>query len=71
MEPDWREFLIPNIPWFILMVFKFWFWPLALAAWLATGRGPSRWQAVTSIDGRPARRIVRVDAAGAARNRLD
>lgn len=60
VEPDWREFLIPNLPWFGLMIAKFWFWPVTLGVWLMTGRGPSRWRAMTVIDGRPARRIVRV-----------
>ncbi len=60
VKPDWREFLLPNIPWFGLMVLKFWFWPLTLVVWLVNGRGPSRWEAVTEIGGRPARRIVRL-----------
>ena len=29
--------------------------------WLYHGRQPSRWKAVTSIDGREPRRIIRVD----------
>jgi hypothetical protein len=64
VQPDWREFLLPNLPWFGLMSLKFLFWPVTLASWFLTGRGPSPWRAVTEIDGRPARRIVRVpDAA--------
>lgn len=59
---DWREFLLPNPLWFILMFMKFWFWPLTLVVWLLTGRGPSRWRAVTEINGRPARKILRVPA---------
>jgi len=60
VEPDWREFLIPNIPWFFLMVIKFMYWPITLVVWLLTGMGASRWRAVTELDGRPARKIVRV-----------
>ena len=60
VKPDWREFLIPNLPWFALMIAKFWLWPVTLGVWLLTGRGPSRWRAVTELNGRPARAIVRV-----------
>lgn len=63
VDADWREFLIPNLPWFGLMVAKFWFWPVTLTAWLLDGRGPSRWRAVTQLDGRPVRKIVRVTVA--------
>lgn len=62
VDADWREFVFPNPLWFVLMVMKFWLWPLTLVVWLLTGRGPSRWRAVTEIDGRPARRILRVPA---------
>lgn len=63
IDADWREFLIPNLPWFALFVLKFWFWPATLAAWLVEGRQPSRWRAVTELEGRPARKIVRLAVA--------
>jgi hypothetical protein len=63
---DWREFLIPNLFWFVLFVFKFWFWPATLVVWLIEGRPPSRWRAVTELEGRPARKIVRVTTPPAA-----
>jgi hypothetical protein len=61
---DWREFLIPNIPWFALNLLKMWFWPVTLAAWLVQGMRKSRWRAVTSVNGRPTRRIIRVSPTG-------
>jgi hypothetical protein len=60
VDADWREFLIPNLPWFVFFVVKFLFWPATLAAWLVEGRPPSRWRAVTELEGHPARRIIRV-----------
>lgn len=66
VDADWREFLIPNLGWFALFIAKFWFWPVTLAAWLIEGRQPSRWRAVTKLNGRPVRRIVRVTTPTAA-----
>jgi hypothetical protein len=60
---DWREFLIPNIPWFVMTVFKVWFWFVPFGLWLAQGRPGSPWRAVTEVNGRPARRIIRVASA--------
>jgi hypothetical protein len=60
VHADWREFLLPNLPWFGLMILKFWFWPVTFAAWLIDGREPSRWRAVTQLNGRPVRKIMRL-----------
>ncbi|HWT92863.1 MAG TPA: hypothetical protein VN238_07690 [Solirubrobacteraceae bacterium] len=57
----WLEFLLPNLWWFALMVVKIWGWPITLAHWIYAGCPPSRWQAVTSLNGREARSIVRVE----------
>jgi hypothetical protein len=57
--PDWREFLIPNFPWFMLMGLKAMGWPLVLGHWFANGRQGSAWEAVTRADGREVRRIRR------------
>jgi hypothetical protein len=63
IDADWREFLISNLPWFALMIVKFWFWPVTLIGWLIDGRPSSRWRAVTELNGRPVRKIVRVPAS--------
>lgn len=59
VKPDWREFLLPNLPWFGLMVLKAWAWPVTLGVWLYKGRQPSVWKAVTHLDGREVRAIKR------------
>jgi len=59
VEPDWREILIGNLGWFILLAAKTILWPITLAAWLLQGRPASTWRAVTQVNGRPARKIVR------------
>jgi hypothetical protein len=56
---DWREFLTQNWWWFLLAAAKTFLWPITLAAWLMSGRSPSRWKAVVELNGRPARAIVR------------
>lgn len=56
---DWREFLLPNIPYFLLMWAKCLVWEVVLIVWLATGRPESPWRAAVEIDGRPARTLVR------------
>jgi len=56
---DWREFLLGNIPWFALTLLKVWFWFVTIGVWLLQGRPSSHWRAVTRIDGRPVRKIVR------------
>lgn len=58
---DWRQFLVPNLPWFALTVAKVWFWFITLAHWYLTGQSGPRWRAVVELDGRPVRRIVRLD----------
>lgn len=63
VKADWREFLIPNLFWFVLFGLKFMFWPVTLVVWLIDGRQPSRWRAVTELEGRPARKIVRVSTS--------
>lgn len=63
-DVDWREFLLSNLPWFVLLVVKVWFWPLFFVHWLATGRRSSGWRAVVNVDGRPVRQIKRVAVPG-------
>jgi len=57
---DWRQFLLPNLPWFVMTRAKCLFWELILVVWLLQGVPPSRWKALTSRDGQPTRAIVRV-----------
>lgn len=59
---DWREFLIPNIGYFLLMWAKCIVWEVNLVIWLATGMPESRWKAAIDIDGREVRAITRVQA---------
>lgn len=58
---SWLEFYIPNIGWFTMFSLKVFAWPLVLVHWLAQGRRPSQWRAVTKLEGRNVRKIVRVD----------
>ena len=66
---DWREFLIPNPVFFLLLLVKAVLWPVVLIFWLATGRRNSPWRAVTDMGGRPARAILR--RSEGAQYRLD
>jgi hypothetical protein len=61
---DWREFLIPNIGFFLLMVGKAILWPVTVVHWNLQGRPTSPWVAVTSLNGRSVRRIVRSESLG-------
>lgn len=57
---DWREFLLPNLPWFLLMWGKCLAWLPVLIVWCCTGMRSSPWKAVTDIEGRPVRSIIRI-----------
>ncbi len=66
-DVDWREFLLPNLPWFALFIGKGFLWPIPVIMWFANGQPKeSAWRAVSEINGRPARRIVRSGAGGLA-----
>lgn len=66
VEPSWREYLIPNLPWFGLVLAKAIAWPGVLAHWITRGCPPAPWQAVTRLpDGRDVRKIVRVQRRAA------
>lgn len=60
----WLEFWLPNFWWFVLMILKAWAWPVTLGHWYYNGCRPSQWKAVTRLDGREVRQIVRVGANG-------
>jgi uncharacterized membrane protein YoaK (UPF0700 family) len=62
IKEDWLEFLLPNLPWFALMLFKAWAWPVTLGIWVYNGRQPSAWTAVTKLDGREVRAIKRTSS---------
>lgn len=66
---DWRQFLLPNPAFFVLLLVKAALWPAVLIFWLVTGRPQSPWLAVTDRDGRPVRAILRRSAA--ARHGVD
>ena len=53
------EFVLSNVGWHLMLVGKSFVWPLVLIVWLVQGRPASHWQAVTELDGRPARAIIR------------
>lgn len=57
---SWLEFLLPNLGWFGLMMVKILAWPITAGHWLYRGRGPSTWKAITNLNGREVRMIVRV-----------
>lgn len=40
---DWREFLLPNLGYFVLTLAKVLTWPLVLLFWFVTGMKPSPW----------------------------
>jgi hypothetical protein len=61
LDGDWREFLLANLGFFLLTVGKMLVWWAVLAVWLAQGRPSSPWRATTELDGRPVRRILRVE----------
>lgn len=60
---NWREFLIPNLGYFVLMWVKVWFWLIVLVVWIGQGRPASPWLATTSLRGRETRKIVRRKSA--------
>ncbi|WP_327002125.1 hypothetical protein OHA72_44460 [Dactylosporangium sp. NBC_01737] len=63
---NWREFLLPNLPWMLMTLGKMLVWWAVLIAWLARGMPPSPWRAVTEDShGREVRAIVRVRTVAA------
>jgi hypothetical protein len=60
---DWREFLIPNLPWFLLTVAKVFFWPVTVVAWFVLGRPAETWRALVEENGREVRAIRRTAQA--------
>ncbi|GAA3455732.1 hypothetical protein [Dactylosporangium matsuzakiense] len=61
---NWREFLLPNLPWMLMTLGKMLVWRAVLIVWLARGMPQSPWRAVTRDDtGREVRAVVRVGAA--------
>jgi hypothetical protein len=59
LKVERREFVRSNLGWFLMSVGKDFIWPAVLIVWLAQGRPASRWEAVTELDGRDVRAIVR------------
>jgi hypothetical protein len=57
---NWREFYLSNIGWFSVMSLKIVAWPITFGHWLYMGRRPSQWKAVTKLEGREVRKIVRL-----------
>ncbi|GDY33027.1 hypothetical protein [Gandjariella thermophila] len=60
---DWREFLLPNIPYFALTLAKMFVWPAVLLFWLVMKMPRSPWRAITDDHGRAVRRVTRVGGA--------
>ena len=58
----WREFLAGNLTFFATLIGKAFAWPIVLVVWLAQGRQPSPWRAITEHNGRPVRAVVRTSA---------
>lgn len=63
---DWREFLLGNIPFFLLLFFKASAWELVLVAWLVQGRPPSPWIATTRLRDKEVRQVLRRPEAESA-----
>lgn len=61
---DWREFIIPNIIWFLATLFKAFIWPVILCIWLFQGRPPSPWRAYSRLNDQSVRVIRRIKAEG-------
>lgn len=53
------EFVLSNVGWHLMAVGKAFVWPLVLILWLIQGMPASPWRAVTELNGRPARAIIR------------
>lgn len=53
------QFVFTNLGWYLMTLVKAFTWPVVLLTWLAQGLPASRWQAVTDLNGRPARAIIR------------
>lgn len=60
VAPGWREYVLAQPTFFLLMFAKAFVWPLVTLAWLAQGRPPSPWRAIDEIDGVDVRRILRI-----------
>ena len=56
----WREFLLPNLWWILLIFVKAAAWPGVLTHWMIGGMRPSLWRAIDTEDGREVRKITRV-----------
>lgn len=59
VEANRGEFVLSNLGWHLVVVGKSFVWPVVLIAWLIQGMPASHWQAVTELNGRPARAIIR------------
>jgi hypothetical protein len=53
------EFVLSNLGWYLMTMGKCFVWPFVLIAWLLRGMPHSHWQAVTELNGRRARAIIR------------
>jgi hypothetical protein len=67
---DWREFILPNLPWMGLMLLKCFGWCAVLIVWALQGRPPSPWQASTMQEGREVRAVRRVSNDRSGRHRV-
>lgn len=53
------EFVLSNLGWHLMSLGKSFIWPLVFILWLIQGMPTSHWQAVTELNGQPARAIIR------------
>jgi len=60
---DWREWLLPNLGFWVLTFAKQFGWPVVLVLWLVRGRQECPWVAYDHIGGREVRAVMRRETA--------
>lgn len=65
VSPGWREYVLPNLGYFTVLVGKIFTWPIVLVVWLVQGRRDSPWKVLDEQFDREVRKIVRTGGAGA------
>lgn len=56
---DWREFLLGNPLFFVILWGKAVLWPVVFVTWLVQGQPDSPWTATTRLNGREVRAVLR------------
>ncbi|MDZ5447851.1 hypothetical protein U2F26_35020 [Micromonospora sp. 4G57] len=63
LDKNWREFVLGNITWFLMLFGKQIAWPAVFIYWAIKGFPKSPWVAIYNYKGHEVRRMMRRDQA--------